>query len=746
MAPMKSRGLRLLTLATSGLALVVSVPGLAQDVASQHLEAPAQKPANDDGLSEIVVTATRRATDLQTTPASVTALGGQDLLDRKISSLVDVVAAVPGFQFGQSYGAASPSIRGIGSNGFVPGTDPRVAFYQNDVYVARPEAQLAGLFDVEQIEVLRGPQGALYGRNATGGAILLRTRSPSLDTGGYAEITAGNFGLVQTDAVITGPLSSVVAARFAVRTVDRNGYGKNIVTGTDVDDARTRSARLSILIQPSSPFELILRGEYHRERDNNYAYHYGGPGNPAVVPRGIALGGISPPPKSYDIANEDDPINRRTFWSIDADASYDAGGATIRSITSYRSIATDNKTQIDGNSLPLANVITHNRSKTFSQDIQLFGSSDALDWIVGANYLKENLDARQDLPLNSILVGGPNVPVIGIRTNGDLSMRSIAAFGRLTWKITDKLSIIAGGRYSDERRHIQDTFGIDFASPLGSNAPFVPIPPFPRNAKKSFNAFTPSASINYTAAPGLFLYAAYSKGFKSGGFSAFDASPAFQPEKIESYEAGIKSEHFDRRFRANISIFHYDYTNLQASFSRGNTTVVENAASAKVDGGELELTALPLPGLELNASVAYLPTAKYTTYITSEPARLALGLQDLAGKRLTQAPKYTFNLSGQYRFAVPSGNIIIRGEFFRSGVTYFTPFNRADSSQPAYSMGNAFLTYERADGWKVSAFVRNIGDKAVYAYAVPASALTGFAVASFIKPPRTYGLTVGYSF
>jgi iron complex outermembrane receptor protein len=738
-------------------AMLLAAPAHAQDsrpVAGTSTTAPSTTAGQDTRPAQIaleapdtgaiVVTATRGVTNLQSTPLSVEAIGGNQLQERKILTLSDLSSSVPGFEFGQAYGQAQPAIRGIGSNETTPGNDPRVAFYQDDVYIARPEAQMGGLFDVDQVEVLRGPQGALYGRNATAGAIILRTRQPSFNFGGYIDVTGGNYGLIQTEGAVGGPVSDKLAIRASWQTVNHTGYGHNVVTGNGIDNASTQSGRIALLYKPSTVFDITLRADYHHENDRNYGLHYGGAGSANATPAGVRLGGIVTAPYSRDIADEIDPLNQRNFWGTEADAKLHLDGVTLRSITSYRSIKTLGITQLDASSLPLLDISTVNNSKQFSQELQAYSETHGtFTWIVGANYFHEKLLGQQDLPLNTRLIGGANTLMAGLRTHGEIDTDSLAAYGRGTINFSDKLSFSLGGRLSYEKKHVMDVFSTDLRDPVTSNPPLVPDPGFPRDTSQGYTAFTPQASLNYQFDRNVFGYVSFSRGFKSGGYTLGTTTPAFRPETVDSYEAGLRTSTADHRLTANVSAFYATYKDLQVKVTRGTVNVTENAAAARIYGGEADVIARPVSGVQLEASVAY-NHARYTSYLSTEPAFAQLGIRDLSGNHLIQAPDFTASISGQYRWSAFGGHMTLRGEYYHSSTIYFTPFQR--EHQDPYHLINGFLTFEGSGGWELSAFVRNLQNKTVLAYSSPLSSLVGFTRSAFLKPPRTYGVTLGYHF
>src|SRR5438552_7928642 len=260
--------------------------GLLIGATAVPLTATAQAPADGQGdaLSEVVVTALRRDTTLQRTPAAVSAFSGEEMAARGISTVEDLSATVPSVSFGKNIGQAHIAIRGIGADSVVAGQDPRVAFYQDGVYIARPDAQVTGMFDVGSVQVLKGPQGTLYGRNATGGAIVVTSAAPTDDLEGYVRLGYGNYNSVKVETAVSLPLVPTLSARVAVHYDRRDGYGRNIVTGTDIDDRNEMGARASLLWKPLDGVELLTIADYSREDDRANGLHYFGSAQPGVVP------------------------------------------------------------------------------------------------------------------------------------------------------------------------------------------------------------------------------------------------------------------------------------------------------------------------------------------------------------------------------------------------------------------------------------------------------------------------------
>jgi iron complex outermembrane recepter protein len=713
---------------------LVSAPA---DTAEQHNTAP--------GLDEVVVTAERRESKLQETPLAVTAISGTDLQKRGIANVQDLTLSVPGLSFGESLGEAHIAIRGIGGDNVGPGVDSRVAFYQDGVYIGRPTAQLGGMFDVERVEVLKGPQGTLYGRNATGGAINVLSRTPTDQATGYLRLSYGNYNALDLEGALSGPLTDTLSARVAVQDRRHDGYGTNLVNGAPVDDKSERSVRVSLRWKPTERLELLTSADYHRQHDNDFGQHFLGQANPAVGIRGLALGG-SAALNSRDIQSDQTPFTRSEIWGVTETATYHFDWAQLKSITAYRNSNSHFLTDIDGTSVPLGYAETKEPAHQFTETLQLTGDIAQFHWLTGIDYFGETDDPQEIIPLNSAVTGGPLSLRQGFYQTGHLRTTAAAPYVRATYDLTSRLSLTVGGRYNYEKKRINDLFELDFSRAYSPLNPAIPVPPFPRSAAKSFSQFTPSAALSYKFSDRIFGYATYTEGFKSGGFNFGVAQPPFLPEKIKDYEAGLKTTLFDGHLRANIAGFYYDYSQLQVQIVRGTNSPIENAAAANIYGTELEITAQPVPNLKLDGSLSLLHS-EYRDYHSANPDNAAAGVRDLSGHQLTQAPKYSSYLAAEYRWPIHEASLNLRGEYNYTARVYFTPFNERAVSQSGYGTANAFATYLASSGaWSVGLFARNLTDKQTVAQAYVSSQLFGFPVLGTFIPPRTYGVTLDLSF
>lgn len=628
----------------------------------------------DESGGEIVVTALRNDTPLQKTPAAVVAISGADLATRGISNVENLAAVVPAVSFGKTFGQVHIAVRGIGADANVAGQDPRIAFYLDNVYIARPDAQLTGLFDVESVQVLKGPQGTLYGRNATGGAVVVTSARPTDDLSGYFRVGYGSYNDITSEAAISGPIADTLSVRFAARYENRDGYGKNLVTGRGVDDKNEYNLRASVLWKATPNLKFLTIADYSKEDDSGNSLHYLGQAQAGTTARGLLLGGTTVV-NGRDISSDIDPkVNIRT-WGLVEYISYEAGFATIKSTTAYRKTDTTNLVDVDGTSLQLNRYTLFDHAKQFSEEVTANGNAGRLSWLLGGQYFHENIDpAGSELPLSAAVRGGPISPLTqGFYQSGHLRSNAFAAYGNLAYNITDNLKVSVGGRYSTEDKKLDDVFQLDFSRPYVPGAAIIPQAGFPRSQDTRWSKFTPTGTIEYQATSNIFAYATIGQGFKSGGYNIGVAGSPFAPESITSYEGGIKTTWFNRRLIANAIGFHYNYTNLQVTQVVGTVSVTQNAASAKVDGAEFELAIKPVRNMSLGGNLAYVD-ARYVQFQTADPSNIAGGVRNLAGYRLAQAPKVSFGLYGDYKIDLGRANLTLRGDYNYVGRQYFTPF------------------------------------------------------------------------
>lgn len=712
-------------------------------------------------VEDIVVTASKRETNLQSTALAVSAVDGETLAEQQVTGIDGLAQMMPNVNFGQTTGNARIAVRGVGFDNLSVGNEGRVAFHVDGVYVSRPAGALSTLYDIERVEVLRGPQGTLYGRNATGGAVNVIPNGPTREAEGYLNATFGNYNLRRFEGALSGPLSDSVSARIAFQTADRDGYGRNITNGLDIDDLSTRAVRGALRFDLSPAADLTLSADYMEQDDHAYGFVLMGPGSlpdsglglPGAPLKGVLQGGaVAADPR--DSAADIGPFNNREFWGVGAELNLDFGGVDFTSVTGYRSSSWRLTSDLDATSARMTYYEQLEDSEQVSQEFRLSRDWGGGDWMLGAYYFQEELFGGTLIPFDpSVLTPIPPLPPLtslrqGFFGLGYIDTEAAAVFGHVRFQLSDAWALRVGGRYSEETKDIDEVNKIDPATPWPPYAPvFPPTPPgVHQTTSASWSGFTPSLTLEYQPHDDLFLYASYSEGFKSGGFNLGNAQPPFDEEEITAYEIGLRADWMNGRLRTNATGFFYEYSNLQVSKINGPVVTIENAAEANLYGAEFEITALPTANLRIDANIALLES-EYENYTSADPARALLGPIDLSGNQLYQAPGYTVNLAVSYDIPTSVGDFTLRAEGRWIDQVYFTPFNLEHVSQPAHEVFNAFLLYDAPSGaWNASLFVRNIADDRSISSALVGSGLVGFPLVGSYDPPRTYGVQLGYRF
>ena len=701
-------------------------------------------------LEEVIVTSQKREERLQDVPIPVTAITASDLAEESRYSLQDYYSQVPGLSLtpNEFSGAPTIAIRGITSGDF---TNPTVGITVDDVPFGPSTVNGGGYFapdldpsDLARIEVLRGPQGTLYGRNATGGAIVVNTTAPTDKMEGYALAEYGRFDHILGEGVINLPVSDTLAIRFAGRYTKEDGYIHNLTTGRDGPDRRAHVIRGSMAWRPSSDFSAVLTIEHSRDRSEAFpqAQRIGAP-----LCLGCTISGEGAVTGFYDARN--DPTEQDSLaksFSATLRIRANSGIFDIDSVTAYRNLTSDSENDIDATSVDLFNAISLLGGKTYSQDLVVSSNSGSwLDGIVGLSFVKD--DAFQRSRITGLAVAAlPEVPFIENRVNTE----SVAAFAQMTAKPVTNLEITLGGRYSYDDRDLKArenlSANLAFAGGTGLLA---------FNQHASFRSFTPRAVIAYTA--GNFnLYGSYNRGFKAGGFSIPLYSPGnpVKPEKLDSFEAGIKFVSADHKLNVNLAAFYYRHKDLQvrvADLAAGGAAV-RNAASARGRGVELEFDYTPVTGLKIYGGGSYL-RARFrdfegATVNSAVGGVLVTTTEDLSGTRVPNAPKFTGFLGTSIEQPIGGSwmaalNGVVR---YSSGYDFFPGAggNLRLDKQDAYTVANVSGHVGPANGaYEIGFYVNNLFNEK---YSINWQTSAPFGSAQVVAKPRTYGVRLKYSF
>jgi iron complex outermembrane recepter protein len=714
-------------------------------------------------IEEVVVTATKRKQSVQDASVSISAIETERLLDAGIDSLEEVQRVLPGLTVGNDFSFAKIFVRGIGLNSAFPGLDPSVALHTDGAVIAQAAGQFTSLFDLERVELLRGPQGTLYGRNATGGSINLVTRKPTAETDGYARVTVGGRELdFITDAALGGPLvAESVLGRIALHYQDRDGFGKHTGTGEDIDDAHVMAGRSHLTLLPADDVEWLISGEYYEEDDHSKALKFLEPSFPTPPTPGLmALGLPNVQPGSRNVGGDFRPTNERETWSITSTLSWSlADRTTLRSITNHRRLDDvliqdfDTSDTVVGTFPPSPTSTTQlqriDEDQT-SQELQLVYEGERLSGLVGLYYIHENVGSEirigrdpEDFPDRS------RVSILA-----DLDVDAYAAFSNFSYRLTDRIALKLGGRFSAERREVTNRFGV--ASPVQAAAVFDP-----RNKDADrFTNLSPEVGLEYRPLDNVLLYGTYSEGFKSGTANLGERAPqVVDPEKVESVEIGLKADFLDGRVVTNLSVFDFEVEDGQ--FDRTFpiaappffSATLENAATTQGRGAELEARWLVGAGLTLElAGTAY--DIEFDDFLSRDPldARLfgpggaAVPPEDLSGNRTRNTPDWTLQVGARYELELPNGGKLqLGGSLSATDKQFFTEFEDSRLSASSHTLIDANIKYTTPSGRiSVNLFGKNLSDEMVLSGAFAIA--TSRTIAGTYLPPRTYGVTVSYSF
>lgn len=670
-------------------------------------------------LGEVVVTATKTgATNLQDTPIAIQAFSADQLDARGIQNLAGVAPLTPGVQISDLSGYSQIFIRGVGSNTVFIGADPSSTVQLDGVYLARPLTYMMDFIDVDQVEVLKGPQGTLYGRNSVGGTLNVTSRAPSSTLTGEFLLSGGNYDEFGARGYLSGPIisDSGILGSVSFMRETHGPYLENVSTGGGVEDEDHFGFRGQLLFPFGSVTTLTLRADYEYSNDSLGGY-------PKLIePDHVPLDDSVLGDFHKVSLNDPNETTLRTYGFAADLKSQPSDALTIRSLTAYRHLTGTIYEDADGSSLNiLRTLISPIEEQQLSEELDFNGKMDALTYVFGLYYFHE--DDAEPLTLA--------VPVYDVSNvvRGHLEDESEAAFGQIEYHLTRELSAVAGLRYTYETKHYsvlsEWTESDSFDPTVAAAAPVSPYfpPPFSISTERNYDALTPKFGINYRPIDNLLAYASATRGFKSGGFDygapdAADATRGFAPEYLWSYEVGVKSDWLDKRVRLNFDGFVYDYSNLQVEvFVPPANAVTENAAAARIEGLEADLAGKPIPELVLYADLAWLH-ARYTSY--PEAYVTAFGTFDATGKALDHAPDFTTSFGGTYTVKVGKlGAVFFGADYHWQSRMYFTPANQGvgdvtnyPEQQASYGVLSARLGWSSpSERWTASVIGSNLTNR-----------------------------------
>lgn len=715
---------------------------LAAPYAVQAQQAPAQgEEAKPNTLDAITVSARKREESLQEVPVAVTAFTADGLDKLNVEDIGDLGAFVPNLTVYAARGSSSTLtayIRAVGQSDPLWGVDPGVGLYLDDVYVARPQGALLDVFDVERIEVLRGPQGSLYGKNTIGGAIKYVSSALEEDFYGRGSITIGNYSQLDTKASVNLPLGGGWATRLAVASLSRDGYGENIRTGQDVSDKEILAARATLGYLGSPDFSAKFSVDWMDDQSGVRGAKMLGPNTNVVIP----VATVPALDSRYDVRNGMPNINDTSMLGASATLSWNVGDAwVLKSVTAYRE--SDTETNIDFDTLPntIADVKAFYSDDQLSQEFQLnYDAGGKVRGVAGLYWFTGSAGGQVLNNFYGLSFGD---------TQGVVDTDSVAVYGEFTWDFAERWALTLGGRYTDEKK-TADVYNIGYTDASFTRPSGVVAADFEDSV--SFQNFSPKVSLDFKVSEDILLYALASRGFKSGGFNIRAQATAvprsrlpFDDETVTTFEVGAKNAFLDDRLFVNLAYFNSDYKDIQLSVftavPNSNPPVFfgdfTNAGKGSVDGIELEYQALLSPSFTLQGNFAWLD-AEYDEFITNN-------VNVAANQKFTNAPDFSAAITGLHTLQLDGGgSFTTRVSYSYQSEVYPTTDLSEAIKQPGYGLVSAGLIWQTAGAWRFALEGANLADKEyrTTGYNIPAlGVLTGFYGA-----PRTYSLTATYDF
>ncbi|WP_017667587.1 TonB-dependent receptor [Sandarakinorhabdus sp. AAP62] len=734
------------------------------------LPAAAQTAAAGDALTsdaEIIVSARRRDERLIDVPVAVTAFSQADLQKYQAVDLSGLQAAAPNLNLVQGRGSAASAnifIRGIGQPDALQTFDPAVGVYVDGVYLSRIQGALLNLFDVERIEVLRGPQGTLYGKNTTGGALSIVSRKPDLEVVKAAgSALYGSYNQIVLNGYVSAPLvGDKLAFSLAGQWDKRDGLVTDPRTGREYNDRDSLTVRGKLRAKPTDALEILVSGDYNRQRN--------------ALTLGYAtanLGGVRPvvaaPYGAYDFkastsftGNEG---QRLDHWGVNLTANWQLSDAImVSSITAWRKLDPDLFIDIDATQAELGDVFVGINQRQFSQELQLKWNTDRFSGVFGLFYLNENIASHQEAYADD-LFGVPFTRLIDDAQN----TKSYAAFGQASYKFTNRLSLTAGLRYTHEERAYDrftttvSTFGA--LNGLAFRFPGSLPAPFNLDNKAEYDAWTPSVNLAWKPDANSQIYVSASRGFKSGGFNGrangiadltqtVNGVPTivttFRPETVWTYEGGAKGSFLDGRVFLSGTVFYSDFRDFQARVGGGSVASfpVLNAGRLSIWGVELEAALKPTRYWNLRMNAGYL-NARYDEF--NDGRRAPAFSCNPTGAQVTCepafAPPLTLTLATDYRIPVgDAGSITLGGDARFVDKHFLSVDNRPGLVEPGYWLANAYVRFDAEGGrWYVQGGVKNLGDERYRTDGQEFSSV-GNIQTVYYGDPRTWNVMVGFKF
>jgi len=682
-------------------------------------------------IPEITVTAERRVSSVQNTPISMDVKSGEDLRNAGVSDLQGLSRISPSVSFAQDDGRAVITVRGISSRDTTEVGDPAVAVSFDNFYLNRPFALTTAMFDIERVEVLRGPQGTLYGRNATGGAINIISARPGDTLGGFATVGYGNYDNVEAQGALNVPITDTLSTRVSFNVSDHDNYRKTAPTDGG-DSLNSKAVRGQVSWKPTDRLKLWALFEYNK--------YDGDPGVYLNVPyRYLADGSIDHGAQDHSAKVFPAYTEQSTHMSehsVKWSAEYDLGLATLSYFGGYDETNWHRKDDQTTYPTNYQSWQQNQNPKTWNHEVRLASSGESpLTWQVGGFYFKENngLASGDYYPLED------GSYARGFSYSYKVRSESLAAFGQAGYQITDKLKLTGGLRYTHDKKSRTGEIDIPLSSVYDDPIDYLVLP---QDASAKWNKVTWSAGAEYQAAADNMLYAKVSTGYKAGGFTDVNS---YNPEKVTSYEIGSKNRFLDGRLQLNLAAHWEEYKGQQVSqivaVEGGSGTEILNAGSSRIYGIEADAIWNVTPDTRLTASGAWLH-GRFRDFVTVDADDNNL---QLSGNRLPNAPDFSATFGAEHDFAIGDAVLTAHVDTKVTTKQYFSFFNYDSTRQKSFMMSNARLTYAPAhQPWQLTVYVNNLENKRVLTNAAENAFFNSYHYA--FMAPRTYGGRVTVTF
>lgn len=730
-------------------ALAATSPTLAQDAVPTGQ-------ADTATVEDIIVTARRTEESAQRTPLALTAFSGETLARAGAQQVTDLQGTVPNLNLVQGRGSSNATniyIRGVGQPDALQTFDPAVGVYVDDVYYSRIRGTQFDLLDLERVEVLRGPQGTLYGKNTIGGALKLISRRPDQDFRARASAAYGDYDMIDVQGAVSGPVTDSLALGLSALHSERGGYVTDPATGAEYNDKNSTAVRASLAWDPASNIRVDLNADYAKDdagltvgqAQNSLTYLTGG----VVYP-------VPSPVPEYDFQTRTTPglpnETRLETWGTALRLTWDLSDRlSLKSITAYRELETDDYIDFDATELEIADALVAVDQNQTSQELQLTYSGERATAVGGLYWLKENVDSHQESYNDGLL--GPAFGNSGfLRTIDDtLETTSKAVYGNVSYAVTEALRLSAGVRYTEEEKDYWRTTSTFYSLLPAFNATYVFAPPTGKWDDTSI-----MLSADYQLSSDAMVYARYAQGFKSGGFngranSATEAT-AYDPETADTFEVGAKTTYWDNRLRLNLAAFVTQYEDFQARVSGIDTDPVTglpapvlsviNAGALDIFGFEIEGVAVPVQGLTLDTQIGFLD-ADYKEF---DDARFA----GFGGSRSFQdpafSPRWTMRFGGQYEHQLAGGSSLTFGAAakYRSRMALAVDNTLLDGTEIAgmfqdeYWLHDARVVWnDPSDRYSIGLYGQNLSDEVYKTDAQEFSSIGNIRTA-YYGAPRTW--------